>query len=75
MAKSFVLIKTQPLSEKTATKALSKIPEILEINPLFGEIDLMAKIEAEETDMNTIIKNKIETIPGVTVMKILNCCY
>lgn len=74
MVRSFLLIKTQPLSEKEAFSTLSKIPEILEIHPLFGEDDILAKIEAEATEINTIIKNKIETIPGVIVSKTLNCC-
>jgi DNA-binding Lrp family transcriptional regulator len=71
---AFVLIKTQPIKERQAFSELNKIPEVVELNALFGEYDLMAKIGVEDGNFESVVKQKIEKIPGITVMKVLNCC-
>ena len=50
MAVGFVLISTAPAHEQEVYNKLSKIPEIIELHPLFGEFDLIAKIEADDFD-------------------------
>jgi len=51
---------------------LSKLPEIVELHPLFGEYDLIAKIEAENFDrLGKIVVNKIRSITGVKDTKTL----
>jgi DNA-binding Lrp family transcriptional regulator len=51
---------------------LSKVPQIIELHPLFGEYDLIAKIEADDFEsLGDIVVNKIRTIEGVIDTKTL----
>jgi DNA-binding Lrp family transcriptional regulator len=66
MAIGFVLICTTPTHEHNVYNELSKLPEIIELHPLFGEYDLIAKIEADNSDLlATIIIDKIRSIKGI----------
>lgn len=66
MAVGFVLITAVTAHEQAVYKELSKIPEIVELHPLLGEYDLLAKIEADNFDnLGTIVVNKIRSIEGV----------
>jgi DNA-binding Lrp family transcriptional regulator len=68
----FVLMHISPLHEYEVFNKLSKLPEVIEVHPLFGEYDLIAKIEAEDyEDIGEIIINKIKTIEGITDTKTL----
>jgi DNA-binding Lrp family transcriptional regulator len=61
-----------PLHEYEVFNKLSKLPEVIEVHPLFGEYDLIAKIEAEDYEsIGEIIVNKIRTIDGITDTKTL----
>ena len=56
-----------PLHEYEVYNKLSKIPEVIEVHPLFGEYDLIAKIEAKDYEnIGEIIIQKIKTIEGIT---------
>ncbi|MBU4255998.1 MAG: Lrp/AsnC ligand binding domain-containing protein, partial [Candidatus Thermoplasmatota archaeon] len=48
MAIGFVLISTAPAKEHDVYNELLKVSEIVELHPLFGEYDLIAKIDAED---------------------------
>jgi len=49
-----------------------KIPEIIELLPLFGEYDLIAKIEAEYFEkLGEVVVSKIRSIEGVIDTKTL----
>ena len=66
MAIGFVLISVAPAREHDVYAKLSKVPEIVELHPLFGEYDLLAKIEADDFDnLGAIVVNKIRSIEGV----------
>jgi len=66
MALGFVLITVAPACEHEVYNKLSKVPEIVELHPLFGEYDLIAKIDAEDFEkLGSIVVNKIRTIKGV----------
>jgi DNA-binding Lrp family transcriptional regulator len=66
MVIGFVLMHIAPLHEYEVFNALSKLPEVIEVHPLFGEYDLIAKIEAEDyEDIGEIIIHKIKTIHGI----------
>lgn len=66
MAIGFVLISAAPAHEHEVYNKLSKVSEIIELLPLFGEYDLIAKIEAEDFEkLGSIVVNKIRTINGV----------
>ena len=72
MAIGFVLILAAPAKEHEVYNALSKVKEITELNPLFGEYDLIAKIEAEDFDkLGKIIVEKIRSIDGIIDTKTL----
>ena len=66
MAVGFVLISTAPAKEHEVYKELLKVKEIVELHPLFGEYDLIAKIEADDFNvLGQIVVDQIRTIPGV----------
>ena len=68
----FVLIHVSPLHESEVYNIVSKIPEVSEIHSLFGEYDLIAKIEADDFEsLGDIVVNKIRTIEGVIDTKTL----
>ena len=72
MVIGFVLIHVSPLHEYEVFNKLSKLPEVIELHPLFGEYDLIEKIEAEDYEsIGEIIIHKIKTIKGTTDTKTL----
>jgi len=72
MAIGFVLISVAPAHEHEVYNKLSKVPEIIELHPLFGEYDFIAKIEAEDFEkLGSIVVNKIRSIKWVIDTKTL----
>jgi len=72
MSIGFVLINIAPTYENEVYKKLSKVPDIIEIHTLFGEYDIITKIEAENFEkLGQIIVNKIRSIKGVIDTKTL----
>jgi len=72
MAIGFALLSISPLKEKEVYETLSGIPEITEVHPLFGEYDILLKIEAPDIDMiGDVVINKIRSIQGVMDTKTL----
>jgi len=72
VAIGFVLITIAPTHEHDVSTKLSKVPEVVELHPLSGEYDLIAKIEAEDFDkLGTIVVNKIRSIEWVIDTKTL----
>jgi DNA-binding Lrp family transcriptional regulator len=68
----FVLMHVSPMHEYEVFNKLSKLKEVIELHPLFGEYDLIAKIEAEDYEsIGEIIIHKIKTIDGITDTKTL----
>jgi len=68
----FVLIDIEPTREKEVYEKLRKIEEIVELYPLFGEYDLIAKVEAESFDkIGDVVVQRIRTIEGVKATKTL----
>src|SRR5207247_11087405 len=73
MAIGFVLISTAPAKEHEVYNELLKVKEIVELHPLFGEYDLIAKIEAEDFNvLGQVVVDKIRSIAGVIDSKSLN---
>ena len=51
---------------------LLKLKQIVELHPLFGEYDLIAKVEAEDfNELGQIVVDRIRTIHGVIDTKTL----
>jgi DNA-binding Lrp family transcriptional regulator len=72
MAIGFALLSISPLHEKTVYDKLTHIKEIIEVHPLFGEFDILVKIEASDIDsIGSIVINKIRSIQGVIDSKTL----
>ena len=72
MATGFVLIKAAPAHEHDVYNKLLKVKEIVELHPLFGEYDIIAKIDTENFEkLGQIIVNKIRSIEGVIDTKTL----
>lgn len=72
MAIGFVLISAAPAHEHEVYNKLSKVPEIVELHPLFGEYDLIAKVEARDfEELGRIVVDKIRSIKGVIDTKTL----
>jgi DNA-binding Lrp family transcriptional regulator len=66
VAIGFILIHVSTLRESEVFNKLSKIPEIIELHSLFGEYDLIAKIEAKDYEsIGKIVIYKIRTIDGI----------
>ena len=69
---AYILLITKPLSEHEVYYALYKAEEISEVYPLYGEYDIICKIEAEDKDeIGKIIVEKIKSIDGVLCTKTL----
>jgi len=72
MAVGFVLISTAPGKEHDVYNILQNMKEIVEIHPLFGEFDIIAKIETKDyNELGKIVVNKIRVIDGVIDTKTL----
>lgn len=72
MAIGFVHVKTAPAAERAVYNALKDLEEAVEIHTLFGEYDLIVKLEAEDIkDIGNIVVDKIEAIEGVEDTKTL----
>jgi DNA-binding Lrp family transcriptional regulator len=72
MAVGFVLIGVEPQRERQVQDTLMKVEEVVELYPLFGEYDLIAKVEAPDYDsIGEVVLSKIRTIQGVRATKTL----
>ena len=72
MATGFALLSISPLREKDVYDILKNVPEILEVHPLFGEYDILLKIECDSIDaIGDIVIKKIRSIKGVMDTKTL----
>jgi DNA-binding Lrp family transcriptional regulator len=73
LAIGFVLISVAPAREHYVYNELLKIPEIVELHPLFGEYDILVKVDAENFQrISEIIMRKIRTTPGVLATQTLS---
>lgn len=72
MAVGFVLISTAPAEEHEVYNELLTVDEVVELHPLFGEYDLIAKIEAADFNrLGQVVVDRIRSIPGVIDTKTL----
>lgn len=72
MSVAFILVSTVPGKEHEVYNKISKIKYVVEIHPLFGEYDLIVKIDAEDfTELGKIVIDQIRTIEGVIDTKTL----
>lgn len=72
MAVGYVLVNVSPGKEYEAFKTIKLVQNVVDTTLLFGDYDIIAKLEAE--DLGTIAKTVVGTIrqvPGVTNTKTL----
>ena len=72
MATGFALLSISPLHEKSVFESLKNIPQIKEIHPLFGEYDILVKMECEDIDqIGEMVIKKIRSLKGIVDSKTL----
>jgi DNA-binding Lrp family transcriptional regulator len=72
MTIGFVLINVSPGTEKKVFDTMIKWDEIQELYPLFGDYDLIAKVQTNDYEgLSHIVVNKIRALKGVTETKTL----
>jgi len=72
VAIGFVLISTAPAKEHDVYNDLLRVKGIVELHPLFGEYDLIAKVEAEDFNaLGQLVVDQIRSVPGVIDTKTL----
>lgn len=72
MATGFALLTISPLHEKEVYEILKTTNEVIEVHPIFGEYDILLKIESPTIDsIGDIVIKKIRSIKGVVDTKTL----
>jgi DNA-binding Lrp family transcriptional regulator len=72
MALGFALLSISPLHEKGVFEALNAMVEVIEVHPLFGEYDILVKIECGDIDaIGEVIIKKIRSLKGIVDTKTL----
>ena len=70
MVLGYVLITTAPGTEHDVFNTIKDVEEVVDIHLLFGEYDIIAKIEGEDFDaIGRVVVEKIRTVDGVTDTK------
>jgi DNA-binding Lrp family transcriptional regulator len=70
MACGFVLISVEPQKELEVYGELLKLKMIVEVCPVLGSIDFIAKVKADDLNqIATLVIKHIRGIPGVTSTK------
>ena len=63
---AYVLITSAPQKDHQIYLELKRIKEVVEVFPLFGDYDLIAKIESNDVEsIGRLVLYKIGAIPGV----------
>lgn len=66
MVEAYVLLKVEPGEERNVYNKLKELPEVKDINELYGEWDIIIKIETPKfDDLDSIITDKIRTINSI----------
>ncbi|EQD56626.1 transcriptional regulator, AsnC family [mine drainage metagenome] len=72
MSIAFVLVSIVPGKEHEVYNKISLVNYIVEIHPLFGEYDLIVKIDVNDfSELGKIVVDKIRKIDGVIDTKTL----
>ena len=72
MAAGYVLVNVSPGKESDAYESIKRVPSVTDATMLFGDYDIIAKLEADS--LGEIAKTVVEIIrqiPGVTDTKTL----
>ncbi len=70
----FILITTATGKESKVLEQLRLLPELGEVHQLFGQFDMIARLETKDFDeLCDIVTERIRTIQGVTGTRTLVC--
>ena len=70
MASGYVLIAVEPTAELEVYAELLKIEVLIEVCPVLGAVDFIAKVKMDDyNEIATLVIKRIRTIPGVTSTK------
>ncbi len=68
----YILVNTRPNMEKRTYHSLKDLKETQEIFPLFGEYDIILKMEARNfEELGSFVTKKVRSLPGVIDTKTL----
>jgi DNA-binding Lrp family transcriptional regulator len=66
MLTCFVLINVEAKMENKVYDELAKVPQIEGIREVFGQYDLIARMEARNLkELRTLVIDKVRSVPGV----------
>ena len=66
MVKAYVLLKVKAGSERDVVTSLESIKEVTEVNELYGDWDIISRLELQKLeDLDRIITEKIRSIGGI----------
>ncbi len=66
MVKAFILVKVQVGSERDIFNKLKKMDEIEDVNELYGEWDIIAKVKVNKLeDLDSLISDKIRAVKEI----------
>lgn len=68
MVKAYVLLKVTPGHERSIVQELKEMPEVEDINELYGEWDIITKVAvAGVDDLDALLSEKMRRIEGITL--------
>ena len=71
---AYVLITTATGKESSVIDSIRHLPELSEAHQLFGQYDVIARMETEDYDkLCDVVLQKIRSVPGVTGSRTLIC--
>jgi DNA-binding Lrp family transcriptional regulator len=71
---AYVLITTATGKEGFVLEQMRKLPGLSEVHQLFGQFDLIARMETKDYDiLCDEVLGRVRTIPGVTSSRTLIC--
>ena len=71
---AYVLITTATGKESSVIDSIRHLPELSEAHQLFGQYDIIARMETEDYDkLCDVVLQKIRSVPGVTGSRTLIC--
>ena len=66
MAEASVLLKVNPGDERNIVELLSKLPEVKDVNELYGEWDIIIKVAVKNIEeLDPLLSENIRVIKGV----------
>ncbi len=71
---AYVLITTATGKENSVIRQIRELPELTEAHQLFGQYDLIARMETDDYDkLCDVVLQKMRSIQGVTGSRTLIC--